>query len=548
MAREALREACWRFEQISPLLDPRLTGAERHQMIRAMARICLRWPSGREAPVPKRTLYRWLRAYQKDPRVESLLRASRPRTEPTAIPPEWVAYALAQLEEQPTRSLFLLAMRLQQRFQLPQPPSRSSLHRALKAQPRYQALRRRARGHTRLRRRFQAAHAHDIWHADAKAVFTVRFGDLPAGAAQAGGTRHSVRILSILDDATRFILAALVVVSESLAAAVATFRRAAARWGLPEKFYADRGSAYDADAFRKGLAVLGIHRINTRPRNAPAHGKIEAYHRSLHRWFIAELPHQPVRDLAHLQELLDAFLDRLYHEHVHRELKQTPRAAFADAISPRLVTLARLREAFLIETELKAHPVTGEIRVDGTLFLVPKERLRTGRWVRIGLDPEAPQSPFLVLGTGLYEPLRPAFPPACALSAVPAQAGAPAGRLPATPAQVPPTASTPEPVGALTPLLEQYRGRTLPQARGGFGLPEIYDAFAQAVGRPVPQTEAEATLILDWLRARGPFQPQAFAAALGKVRAALGAGRPLAQLIRALDRLIVHTPKKENRP
>lgn len=521
MAREALREACWRFEQISPLLDARLTGAERHQMIRAMARVCVRWPSGREATVPKRTLYRWLRAYQKDPRVESLLRAARPRAEPTAIAAECVQYALAQLEEQPTRSLFLLASRLQQRFQLPQPPSRSSLHRALKAQPRYQALRRRARGHTRLRRRFQAAHAHDIWHADAKAVFTVRFGD---------GARHSVRILSILDDATRFILAALVVVSESLAAAVATFRHAAARWGLPEKFYADRGSAYDADAFRKGLAVLGIHRINTRPRNAPAHGKIEAYHRSLQRWFIAELPHQPVRDLAHLQELLDAFLDRLYHEHVHRELKQTPRAAFADAMSPRLVTLARLREAFLIETELKAHPVTGEVRVGGRLFLVPKERLRQNRRVRIGLDPEAPQDPFLALGPGLYEPLRPAFP------------------LPATPAQMPPSPAAAEPVGALTPLLEQYRGRTLPQARGGFGLPEIYDAFAQAVGRPVPQTEAEATLVLEWLRERGPFQPHAFSAALGKVRAALGPGRPLAQLLRALDRLIVQNPHKENRP
>ena len=116
MAREALREACWRFEQISPLLDARLTGAERHQMIRDMARVCVRWPSGREATVPKRTLYRWLRAYQKDPRVESLLRAPRPRVEPTAIPAECVQYALAQLEEQPKRSLFILALRLQQRF------------------------------------------------------------------------------------------------------------------------------------------------------------------------------------------------------------------------------------------------------------------------------------------------------------------------------------------------------------------------------------------------------------------------------------------------
>jgi len=221
MAREPLREACWRFEQISPLLDVRLTGAERRQMIRAMARVCVRWPCGREAPVPERTLYRWLCAYQKDSRIESLLRAPRLRAEPAAIPPDWVQYALAQLEEEPRRSLFILGLRIQQRFRLTQPPSRSSLHRALRDQPRYQALRRRASGHTRLRRRFQAAHAHDIWHADAKAVFTIRFTD---------GTPRLLRILSILDDATRFILAALIVASESLCAAVATFRRAAAPW------------------------------------------------------------------------------------------------------------------------------------------------------------------------------------------------------------------------------------------------------------------------------------------------------------------------------
>jgi putative transposase len=531
MVRDPLREACWRFEQISPLLDPRLTGAERHRLIRAMARVCVRWPYGREACVPKRTLYRWLRAYQKDPRIESLLRAVRPRAQSSAMVPEWMAYALAQLEEEPRRSLFILGLRLQQRFQLSQPPSRSALHRALHGQPRYQALRRRAQGHGPLRRRFQAAHAHDIWHADAKAVFPVRFTD---------GTRHTLRILSILDDATRFVLAALVVASESLAAAVATFRRAAARWGLPQKFYADRGSAYDADGFRKGLAVLGIHRINTRPRNAPAHGKIEAYHRSLQRWFIAELAHQPVRDLAHLQELLDAFLDRVYHEHVHRELKQTARAAFADAISPRLVSLARLREAFLLESDLKAHPVTGEVRVGGTLYLVPKERLIQGRRVRIGLDPEATHAPFLVVGPGVYEPLAPAF--------------APRADRPVTD---PPPAGTDlsacghaqaEPIGPLTPMLEQYRGRTLPQARGGFGLPEIYDAFAQVLGRPVPNTEGEAALVLDWLAQRGPFDPQTFAAALAKVRATLGAGRPLVQIIRALDRRIVRKPPKEHRP
>ncbi|MBA4355737.1 MAG: hypothetical protein C0409_13705, partial [Novosphingobium sp.] len=127
MARDPLREACWRFEQISPLLDARLTGAERHRMIRAMARVCVHWPCGREALVPKRTLYRWLRAYQNDPRIESLLRAPRPRVEPSAIPSEWIQYALAQLEEEPCRSLFILGLRIHLRFGLAQPPSRSSL-------------------------------------------------------------------------------------------------------------------------------------------------------------------------------------------------------------------------------------------------------------------------------------------------------------------------------------------------------------------------------------------------------------------------------------
>jgi hypothetical protein len=213
MKPEPLREACWRFEQISPLLDPQLTASERRRLIEAMARVCLVWPSGREAPVPVSTLYRWLKAYRKDPRIEALLRTPR-RCQAHAIRPEWVAYALAQLEEEPARSLFLLGLRIQHRFALARMPSRGSLHRALQAEPRYRALRRRARGERRLRRRFQALRPHQIWHADAKAAFPVRFAD---------GTSRPLQVLAILDDATRFVLAALVVASESLGAAVANW-------------------------------------------------------------------------------------------------------------------------------------------------------------------------------------------------------------------------------------------------------------------------------------------------------------------------------------
>ena len=520
MKPEPLREACWRFEQISALLNPQLTASERRRMIEAMARVCLVWPSGREALLPVSTIYRWLKAYRKDPRIESLLRAPR-RRQSHAIRPEWIPYALAQLEEEPVRSLFILCLRIKQRFGLEQAPSRASLHRALKAEARYFKLRQRAGGERKLRLRFQALRPHQIWHADAKAAFTVRFTD---------GTTRTLQVLSILDDATRFVLAALVVASESLGAAVATFRAAASRWGLPEKFYADRGSAYDSDAFRKGLAVLGIHRINTKSRNPSAHGKIEAYHRSLQRWFVAELKHQPLRDIAHLQSLLDAVIDQVYHEHTHRELKRTPRAALAQTISARTVPLQRLREAFLVEKILTAHRKTGEIRVGGKLFLVPHRFWSARRKVRIAFDPELPDIPYVVVSAGVYEPLAPAFP-------------APEKRN-----EPPEKAQADEPVGPLTPLLERYRGRILPLARSGFGLPEIYEELVLALGRHVPATEHEAVAVSEWLARRGPFEPKAFKLALTKTLLTLGHGRPLSEVIKALDRRIeVPHQKKEHR-
>lgn len=514
MAQDPLREACWRFEQISPLLEPRLTASEKRRMIKDMGRVCVLWPSGREAPIPRSTIYRWLNAYRKDSRIESLMRSPRVR-ESTAVKGEWVQYALALLEEESARSLFFLGLQIKYRFGLDQAPSRASLHRALCKEARYIKLKRRAGGERKLRRRFQARNPHDIWHADAKGAFTVTFTD---------GTRLRVQVLTILDDATRFVLAALVVVSESLAAAVVTFRAAAGRWGLPVKFYADRGSAYDSDAFRKGLALLGCHRINTKVRNPSAHGKIEAYHRVLKSWFVNELKHQPVRDMDHLQALLDAVIDQIYHEHVHRELKRTARQAFGNRISKRTVSPQRLRDAFMIEKDLTAHRKTGEVRVAGKLFIVPERFWGKNRSVRIAVDPEAPGVPYVVVKPGVYEPIKAAFP---------------------EPEARKKSSKEDEPIGPLTPLLQRYRGRDLPLAHGGFGLPEIYEAFSRAAGRTVPATEKEAATLSQWLAEHGPFEPAPFAAALSKSLEALGPGRPLVQIVEALTKRIKHTQDKK---
>lgn len=509
MKKDPLYVALWRFDQISPFLDKRLTPGERVRMIEEASRIEIIWPNGNQGPVAKSSIYRWLHAYKQNPVIESLKPKDRihPKRQPV-IKTEWVDYALALLEEESDRSLFILGDRIKRKFNLESEISTSSLHRALQGHPRYKALRRRAKDKGSggaLKRRFQALKAHEIWHGDAIGPFPVLLTD---------GQSAYYHILSILDDATRYILIAMIVLSENIANVVSVFRKAAARYGLCEKWYADRGSAYDSNIFRKGLGILGIHRIRTKARNAAAHGKIEAYHRTLRRWFIKELKHQLVADQLHLQHLLDATIDQLYHEHRHRELKMTPRKAFKNTISDRRVSLERLRDAFLIEKTLKPHKKTGELRIDSTLFLVPKEYLAPR--VKVAIDPEDPQTAFIKHTNSTLTPLPPAFSQTKT-----------SDPLPRT-----------EPVGPLTPLLDDYRGRSLPQARAGFGLPEIYEALAHVLTRPVPFTEQEAAAVSDWLGQWGPFDPDAFKIALDTVIHRIGKGRPLSQILAAMTALI----------
>ncbi|MHC1590576.1 MAG: DDE-type integrase/transposase/recombinase, partial [Candidatus Helarchaeales archaeon] len=308
-----LKIACWRFELISSLLDPSLSGEQRHCLAIELSKNFETWPSGRVNRVPVSTIYRWLALYRENPKIESLMPEFRfIQKKSPAIHPDWIQYALGLVEEEPNRSIYMLGIFLREKFSLKKAPPASSLYLALQKESRYRRAKKCLNNKKKKRVRFQAAYPHLIWHADAKSKFKVCFSD---------GTQKTVQILTLLDDATRFVLCAIIIFSESLKAAITVFRKAAARFGLPDKFYADRGSAYDSDVFRKGLAILGIHRIETKSRNPEAHGKIEVYHRSLKRWFIKELAHQHVLNLRHLQELLDAVVDQVINEHVHRELK-----------------------------------------------------------------------------------------------------------------------------------------------------------------------------------------------------------------------------------
>lgn len=506
--------ALWRFEQIEEALEPALSKPQRARILTLKSKALVCRPSGEIKPVPLSTLYRWLKCYR-----QGGLKALRPKPRrdlgqrrsrlPTAVVDE----ALRLLTEDPGMSLTLLIAVLEARFGGQSIP-RSTLQRRLRQREAYLRLRR-AQKHNKRRVRFVARTPHDIWQCDAKG---------PVQLLLCCGQMLIFHILSILDDASRAVLAALVVPSPDLGACVRVFRRAVLSYGLPKKYYADRASIFDSVAFRAGLATLGPHRIQTRAGAKEAHGKIEAYHRLLVRWFTDRLKHQQVVDLVHLQQLLDGIIG-LYQAHYHRGIKASPAAALDGAVSSRQVPPSRLYDVFRLEKRLKAHRKTGEVDIGGITYLVPDE-LR-GMRLTFLLDPPAEVDPLVVHPRSkLHLPLR---------------------RATIKPEDLPP--QTPAPVrhapGPLQALYDSWRGVRRPQAEPGFGLPDIYAWLGKVSGRHVPCSDAEAALVQRFYQAKGPWAEHATEHAMGLIAVRLGTGRPIRTYLDALDGLVVSGSEQE---
>jgi putative transposase len=501
--------AFWRYEQVEDALADNLTHEQRGQILRSINKTPVRWPSGKTKPIPRATAYRWIRDYQQGG-IEALQpkRRSDRGVSRANLPDTVVQEALRLLTEDPGLTFTFLLALLRPSF-----PNvrirRSTLHDRLSSHPDYKCLKRlkRLKHHRRRRTRFVAKAPHDIWHTDAKGPISIVF---------ACGKKSSFHVFTILDDATRAVLAAIITRAANLAAAIRVFRMAANRWGLPRMLYADRASIFDSPAFRMGLAQLGAYRIPTKPRNPEANGKIEAYHRPLAKWFVKRLPKQVVSDFIHLQHLLDGVLYGLYQTHWHRELKQSPKEALADRISNRHVPPTRLIDAFRQEKQLKTHPKTGEVVLDGTTYLVPDE-LR-GQRLTFLLDPPGEVPPLVEHPTsGVHLPLRrAAIKPEDLLAIDEPQHQARWG------------------AGNLQSIYDNWQGKRRPLAEPGFGLPELYALLAKACERHVPSSDSEAALIQRLYRKIGPLPRYATEQALASIMHQLGPGRPVKTYLDAL--------------
>jgi transposase InsO family protein len=191
-------------------------------------------------------------------------------------------------------------------------PSESTIWRILKtrgfvtAEP--------AKAPKRAARSFTAERANDCWQLD--------------DTTWALADDQEVKILNIIDDHSRLVVASVAMPSATGAATLQALAEAAAVLGWPARFLSDNARAF-RHVLADALAPMGITAGHSRPYHPQTNGKVERFHQTLKRWLRAQ---PPPATLAELQWLLDCFRPLYNHDRPHRALqRRVPAQAWTDA-------------------------------------------------------------------------------------------------------------------------------------------------------------------------------------------------------------------------
>jgi transposase InsO family protein len=144
-------------------------------------------------------------------------------------------------------------------------------------------------------RRFTAERANECWQID-------DFGwELADGSP--------VKVIDIEDDCSRLLVRSKAVLSCNRDTALEAFCEGAQRWGWPEWFLSDNGSAY-RHGLHHAVAALGVRAGHSRPHHPQTCGKVERLHKTVQRF----LKSKPLAEtIEELQTQLDLF-ETIYNE------------------------------------------------------------------------------------------------------------------------------------------------------------------------------------------------------------------------------------------
>ena len=364
--------ALWRWTLVEPAMDHALTARQRGQVVRDLASREHAGPDGRRmVAVSRRTLDRWVIA-RRDGGFDAL--APCPRQCAPRADPEVVDLAVGLKMENPQRTAAQVRRVLAARLGWAQAPSERAIQRWLAARE----LNTRPDGRPpEAFGRFQADAVNEIWTAD-----------LMNGPVIGGRDCH---LSVIIDDRSRFLVAARFVRRPDAFRFAGVFRSALAACGVPQVLYTDNGSCYADGSLRRTCAVLGVRLTHSEPGRPMGRGKVERVIETIQQQFMVEVAgderhpaRHPVSSLEELNRLLEAWVRTVYHARAHSGTGETPRARW-DAAGPQfLPDPGRLRHAFAW-SEVRLVRKTATVELEKNVYSV--DPFLVGRKVELVFDP-----------------------------------------------------------------------------------------------------------------------------------------------------------------
>jgi len=184
------------------------------------------------------------------------------------------------------------------------------------------------------------------------------------------GRRMKKAILHvIIDDATRYVVAARFDFHETVQVLMREMMDAVRRFGVCQRFYTDNGPSYASAHLKQVCARLGIHLVHTPPYRPQGRGKVERFFLTVRQQFLADL-HPASLDRLN-QDLARYLAD--YHQRIHRSLAASPlqtRMA-GENVCRKLPEVADIQWLFAAERKCRVYN-DGTIQLNTRRFEVPE--------------------------------------------------------------------------------------------------------------------------------------------------------------------------------
>jgi transposase InsO family protein len=292
--------------------------------------------------VSRQSVYSWRDRYAAGG-IDGLRDISRrPRTSPSRLPAETEALVCELRRAHPRWGARRIAFEVAQRG-ADRPPSRATVHRVLE---RNGLVVPQAQRHRRKYKRWQREAPMALWQLD-----------LVGGIYLADG--RECKLLSGIDDHSRFVVCAAVLAVPSGRAVADAFTAAMRTYGVPSEVLTDNGKQFTGRFTRPRPAEVLFERVCrehgitaklTGPYSPTTTGKVERWHRTLRRELLDAAG--PFADLPSAQAAISAWVYAYNHARPHQALDMaTPASLFRPGASlerePAAAALRRHEEAVM---------------------------------------------------------------------------------------------------------------------------------------------------------------------------------------------------------